>query len=216
MADDGLGGLGLRERKKKQTAIKVWRTAVDLFLEHGFDEVSVAQIAEAAEVSKMTVFNYFKTKEDLLLGPMEEHVEDLATAIRERPSGSSAVDAARAMVLRKIADRDPSIGLSESGNELALIQLIHRTPALARRALLWAIRGEVAAARALAEETGDELLAAVAAAQLSGVVSALTSEHHRRIIAGATPAEVARDAAERAERAFALVEKGLSTFAVRA
>ncbi|MYT73008.1 MULTISPECIES: TetR/AcrR family transcriptional regulator [unclassified Streptomyces] len=218
MADDGdgHGGLGLRERKKRQTAIKVWRTAADLFLEHGYDEVSVAQIAEAADVSKMTVFNYFKTKEDLLMGPMEEHVEDLARAIGERSPGSSAVDAARAMVLRKIADRDPSVGLSEQGNELALIQLIHRTPALARRALLWAVRGERAAAEALTAETGDSLLSAVAAAQLSGVVSALISDNHRRILAGESPGEVAADAAERAERAFALVDNGLSGFAVRA
>ncbi|MZD07260.1 TetR family transcriptional regulator [Streptomyces sp. SID5785] len=213
MADDGLG---LRERKKKQTALKVWRTAVDLFLEHGFDQVSVAQIAEAAEVSKMTVFNYFGTKEDLLMGPMEEHVEDLARAIEERPRGGSAVDAVRAMVLRKIADRDPSIGLSEQGNELALIQLINRTPALARRALLWSVQGEQAATRVLTEETGDALLSAVAASQLSGVVSALMNENHRRILAGAARDEVARGAVERAERAFALVEKGLSGFAVRA
>ncbi|WP_338698168.1 TetR/AcrR family transcriptional regulator [Streptomyces sp. Q6] len=215
MADDGTA-LGLRERKKKQTAIKVWRTAVDLFLEHGYEQVSVAQIAEAAEVSKMTVFNYFKTKEDLLMGPMEEHVEDLARAVEQRTPGASAVDAVRAMVLRKIAERDPSIGLSESGNELALIQLIHRTPALARRALLWSVRGERRAAEALAAETGDPLLAAVAAAQLAGVVSALMSENHRRILAGETPDAVAAHAEERAVRAFALVEKGLSDFAVRA
>ncbi|MEU6844156.1 TetR/AcrR family transcriptional regulator [Streptomyces sp. NPDC046716] len=216
MADGGHDGLGLRERKKKQTAIKVWRTAADLFLEHGYDEVSVAQIAEAADVSKMTVFNYFKTKEDLLMGPMEEHVEDLARAIAERAPGASATDAARAMVLRKIADRDPSIGLSEEGNELALIQLIQRTPALARRALLWSVRGERAAAQVLTEETGDSLLSAVAAAQLSGVVGALMSDNHRRILADESPDAVAADAPERAQQAFALVEKGLGGFAVRA
>ncbi|MFJ8823672.1 TetR/AcrR family transcriptional regulator [Streptomyces sp. NPDC102467] len=213
MADDGLG---LRERKKKQTALKVWRTAVDLFLEHGFDDVSVAQIAEAAEVSKMTVFNYFKTKEDLLMGPMEEHVEDLARALRERAPGWSAVDATRGMVLRKVAERDPSIGLSERGGELALIQLINGTPALARRALLWSVRGERLAAEVLTEETGDALLSSIAAAQLAGVVSALMSENHRRALAGESPADVAAGAPERVERAFALVEKGLSGFAVRA
>ncbi|MEV5607220.1 TetR/AcrR family transcriptional regulator [Streptomyces sp. NPDC052225] len=215
MAGEGAAP-GLRERKKKQTAIKVWRTAVDLFLEHGYDEVSVAQIAEAAEVSKMTVFNYFKTKEDLLMGPMEEHVEDLARAIEQRAPGASALDATRAMFLRKVAERDPSVGLSVDGNELALIQLINRTPALARRALLWSVRSERLAAEVLAAETGDPLLAAVAAAQLTGVVSALMNEHHRRILAGETPDAVAADAEERVERAFALVEKGLNDFAVRA
>ncbi|NEB81048.1 TetR family transcriptional regulator [Streptomyces sp. SID14478] len=209
-------GLGLRERKKKQTALKVWRTAVDLFLEHGYDQVSVAQIAEAAEVSKMTVFNYFKTKEDLLMGPMEEHVGDLARAIGSRAPGQSAAAATREMVLRKIAERDPSIGLSKQGGELALIQLINSTPALARRALLWTVRAEVMAAQVLTEETGDALLSSVAAAQLSGVIGALMSENHRRVLAGESADDVAADAPARAQRAFGLVEKGLSTFAVRA
>ncbi|MFD0551785.1 TetR/AcrR family transcriptional regulator [Streptomyces rectiviolaceus] len=80
--------LGLRARKKKQTAARIWRVAVDLCSERGFDHVSVAEIAEAAEVSKMTVFNYFGTKEGVIVSPMEEHVGDPARAVRERQPGS--------------------------------------------------------------------------------------------------------------------------------
>ncbi|MBO1337355.1 TetR/AcrR family transcriptional regulator [Streptomyces sp. VRA16 Mangrove soil] len=213
MADDGLG---LRERKKMQTARKVWRTAVDLFLEHGYDQVSVAQIAEAAEVSKMTVFNYFKTKEDLLMGPMEEHIEDLANALRERAAGESAVVAAHRQFLAMVEARDPSIGLSGDRRQLDLIHLVTSTPALTRRAYLWSVRSELRAAEVLTEETGDPLLSAVAAAQLVGVRSALISDHHRRLLAGEPVEEIAGAAAERAGRAFALVEQGLKGFAVRA
>ena len=49
--------MGLRERKKLQTAMRIYRTAVELFLEKSFDAVSVQEIADAADVSKMTVFN---------------------------------------------------------------------------------------------------------------------------------------------------------------
>ncbi|MFK8847602.1 TetR/AcrR family transcriptional regulator [Streptomyces sp. Ac-502] len=80
--------LGLRERKKLQTERRVWRTAVELFLERGFEKVSVQEIAAAAEVSKMTVFNYYGSKEDLVLKPMEHHAEDAARAVHSRAPGS--------------------------------------------------------------------------------------------------------------------------------
>src|SRR3954452_12818478 len=109
MADEAMG---LRERKKLQTAMRIYRTAVELFVERGFDAVSVAEIADAAEVSKMTVFNYFGTKEDLVFRPTEEHFGDAARAFREREPGESAVDAVRRQFLDMVEARDPSIGLN--------------------------------------------------------------------------------------------------------
>src|SRR5690242_21571654 len=79
--------MGLRERKKLETARAVRRAAIDLFLERGFDDVSVAEIAAAANVSKMTVFNYLPSKEDLLFMPMEEQTEEMAEVVRDRPAG---------------------------------------------------------------------------------------------------------------------------------
>ena len=58
---------GLRERKKEQTRQLIAETARRLFSERGFDRVTVAEVARAAEVSEQTVFNYFPTKEDLVL-----------------------------------------------------------------------------------------------------------------------------------------------------
>lgn len=77
-------GMSLRERKKLQTRHRLLAAATELFAERGFDKVSVAEIAEAADVSKMTVFNYFSGKEDLVLAPMEQHVGDVARAVRNR------------------------------------------------------------------------------------------------------------------------------------
>src|SRR3954447_804964 len=69
----------LRERKKRETRQHISDVATGLFLEHGFDEVRVADVARAAGVSEKTVYNYFETKEALLLH-REQHMEELIRA----------------------------------------------------------------------------------------------------------------------------------------
>jgi AcrR family transcriptional regulator len=59
-------GLGLRERKKQATAERLYRTALALFRERGYDATTVEEIAQAAEVAKGTFFNYFPTKDAVL------------------------------------------------------------------------------------------------------------------------------------------------------
>src|SRR4051812_43244994 len=91
--------LGLRERKKHRTRELLAETAWRLSAERGFDQVTVAEIASAAEVSEATVFNYFPTKEDLVFHRMERFEQELLTAIRERASGESIVQAFGRFVL---------------------------------------------------------------------------------------------------------------------
>ena len=81
--------LGLRERKKQQTRRAISDAAMRLFLERGFDQVSVAEVARAADVSEETVFNYFPTKEDLVYERMDTFEHELLAAVRERPVGES-------------------------------------------------------------------------------------------------------------------------------
>ncbi|MFB7247923.1 TetR/AcrR family transcriptional regulator [Streptomyces populi] len=207
--------MGLRERKKLQTAMRIYRTAVALFAERGFDNVSVQEIADAAEVSKMTVFNYFGTKEDLVFSPIEEHFGDLARAVRERRSGESAVDAVRRQFLELVENRDPSVGLHSEPFARQVHRVVRETPVLMERAFLAAQKGTRDLAAALAEETGDPTLATIAAAMLSAARNTLIEEHHRRAAAGESPDAVAADAPRLAERAFALVENGLAGYARR-
>ncbi|MFD9909943.1 TetR/AcrR family transcriptional regulator [Streptomyces sp. NPDC059063] len=216
-AQEGAGPeLGLRERKKRQTAERIWLAAVDLFVERGFDKVSVAEIAAAADVSKMTVFNYFGTKEDLLLSRMERYVPDAADAVRNRAPGESAAEALRARLLELIEVRDPSLGLSDNPRTIEILRLIAETPVLLHRAHRFHLRGQRLLADVLAEETGEPVLAEVAAAQLIGVRNAVFAEVQRRRAAGASLDEAAEAAAQLARDAFDLVEKGLSGYAVKA
>ena len=82
--------LGLRERKKLKTREEIAAAAMRLFGERGFDAVTVAEIARAAEVSEKTVFNYFPSKEDLIVHRGQEKTAALIEAIRElTPAGRS-------------------------------------------------------------------------------------------------------------------------------
>jgi AcrR family transcriptional regulator len=76
---------GLRERKKRIMRQQLSDTATRLFMEHGFDAVRVADVAEACGVSEATVFNYFQTKEALVLDRLEETMASL-------PGGLGAPD----------------------------------------------------------------------------------------------------------------------------
>ena len=79
---------GLRERKKRRVRQKISDVATAMFLVHGFDNVTVAQIAAACEVSEQTVFNYFPTKESMFFDRSEAMTNAVADAVRERGSAS--------------------------------------------------------------------------------------------------------------------------------
>ena len=91
-----------RERKKRETRAAISRVATKLFFERGFDAVTVDDVARAAKVSKMTVFNYFARKEDLLFDREPEGIEILRAA-RANRGKKTIVAALRAEVARLVA-----------------------------------------------------------------------------------------------------------------
>src|SRR5579864_833929 len=93
---------GLRERKKLQTRRHIFEVARRLFDERGFESVTVAEVARAADVSEVTVFNYFPTKEDLFYGGMQFFEEELLEAVRRRPRGETAARALRRRLLESV------------------------------------------------------------------------------------------------------------------
>lgn len=92
---------GLRERKKQRTRQAISDIATRLFAERGFETVTMAEIAAAADVSVGTIFNYFSSKEELFFDRADEVLALLRTAIRERPAGQTILGAVDA-VLRPV------------------------------------------------------------------------------------------------------------------
>src|SRR5437868_14238818 len=93
---------GLRERKKQQTRQQIFEAARKLFAERGFDAVTVADIARLADVSEVTVFNYFPNKEDLFFAGMQFFEEQLLQAVRMRPRGEPAIRALKRRLLESV------------------------------------------------------------------------------------------------------------------
>ena len=87
--------LGLRERKKQQTRDRIANEGLRLFAERGYDETTLADIADAAEVAPRTIFAYFDSKEDIVLCKELTFLETLKHKLDERPPGTTTVDALR-------------------------------------------------------------------------------------------------------------------------
>ncbi|MFG1670222.1 TetR/AcrR family transcriptional regulator [Streptomyces sp. Y7] len=206
MSDDGTSEPGLRERKKRRMYETVSETAIRLFVEKGFDAVSVAEVAAAAEISKPTLFRYFPVKEDLVLYRIADHEDEAARVVREGPT---PVEALRRHFLEGIERRDPITGLNDHPAVLAFHSLVYGTPALVARMYAYLERSEAA----LAEALGGGLDARLAAGQIVAVRRILAEENWRRVSAGEPVAEVQKDAVTAAERAFGLLEAGLPPLA---
>lgn len=202
---------GLRELKKQQTRQAISDHATRLFIERGFDKVTIADVAAAAQVAKMTVTNYFPRKEDLALDHQDEFVASLARTVAARPAGDSAFGALRAAYRGAIARQDPVLGFS--GPMFA--RMIADSPALTARLRDFHDLREQALAGELARETGDVVRARVAAALLAAVHRTLFEETLRRTLDGQSNPEIAAALAVSTEEAFAVLEPALRDYAVR-
>ncbi|QKV96893.1 TetR family transcriptional regulator [Streptomyces sp. NA02950] len=218
------GETGLRERKKQRMYRTISETAISLFLQRGFDEVSVADVAAAAEVSKPTLFRYFASKEDLALHRFADHEDEAARVVGDRVEGEPPLEALRRHFLAGLERHDPVTGLNDDPDILAFHRLLYGTPSLVARLFAYIGRSEDALARALSEagpgpgpgstEGGPEdITARLAAGQIITVQRILAQDNWRRIEAGATAWGVQPEAVEAAERAFTMLRSGLVPYA---
>jgi AcrR family transcriptional regulator len=139
--------MGRRERKKAATRAAILDAATALFLERGFDGVSVREIADKADVSPKTVFTHFPQKEALVFSDEDERHERLVAAVSGRPPGTTISDALKAHYLSEIA-------AMRSGPQRQILTLMEETPALIDYAEKMWFRHEDALAAAIAKELG--------------------------------------------------------------
>ncbi len=172
--------ISLRERKKQLTYRAISDAAIAMFLERGFDKVSVAEVAAAADISKPTLFRYFPAKEDLALHRFADHEDEAARVVDGRSPDESPLAALHRHFLAGLDRRDPVTGLCDVPQVLAFHRLLYGTPALVARLYAYQGRSEAALARAL----GDGVAARLAAGQIVAVLRILAEENWRRIDAG--------------------------------
>jgi AcrR family transcriptional regulator len=203
--------LGLRERKKQQTRQLIFETASRLFRERGFDAVTVAEVARAADVSDLTVFNYFPTKADLYFGRMEFFEERLLAAVAERPDGEPVLNPFRRLII------DGAAQFSDVNAE----RIARAAPAIAASRALQIHEREVVARYArrladlLAREThtlpSDPVPIAVATAMF-GAHRAVVEYVRAEVLAGHRGPALAARVQAQATRVFAVLEAGIADY----
>ncbi|MDF2558846.1 MAG: TetR family transcriptional regulator [Microbacterium sp.] len=143
--------LGRRERKKAATRKAISDVATMMFLERGFDNVSIREVADAADVSPTTVFAHFPQKEALVFDEDDEQRDRLVSAVRDRPSGSTINRA-----IHDFYSAELRANVDEHGNDVTRIfmRFLNETPALRDYAEKMWLRHEDALAEAIADELG--------------------------------------------------------------
>lgn len=191
------------ERGGPRTRARIAETASGLFAERGFDAVTVAEVARAAGVSSVTVFNHFPRKEDLFFDRTDEAVELVRSAVRDRSEGVDVVTALHDAVGRMLDDRHPLTGADPRA--APFFATVASSPALVGRArgigaeLQEVLATELAAAP---DFTGDGPL--VAAFFVAGYATVL-SEVGRALVAGEQPDDQLAGIRERFDRVFAVL-----------
>jgi AcrR family transcriptional regulator len=205
----------LRERKKRMTRQAILDAAERLFAERGYERVTVAQIADAANIAVKTLFTYFDSKEDLVFGGEDEMRDAILAAVGTRPAGTSPLEAMRSF-LKDLAAQDESASGVETFHAA-----YGSVPQLHSRMLLMFEHFEQAVAAQLDAETGPahgpaDPAPRLAAAQLVSLLRLTTSEEARAYIASQAEAERGRALREWIDRSADLLAGGLAGYAVRA
>ena len=191
-----------RSRKRLATRQGISNVATRLFAERGFDHVTIDEIAAAADVGRMTVFNHFARKEDLFFDRDEEGRETLREALRQRDPRVAPIEALRLLAHRLVAERSPYVEFSAASQ--GFMETIAGSETLKARAR--AIRDELAqvVTAALSECVGrepDDPAAHLAAHLLLATWTAALVQAHRIF-------RRSRDTAEAKALFLALVDKG--------
>jgi len=211
MLDNVIEAPGLRERRKIRIRERIAATAHRLFLERGFDRVSITDVAREAEVSRRTLFAYFPTKEDLVLQRFADHEDELARAVRARREDQAPLEAVREALLDGLRRRDPNTGLNDDPEIIAFLRLVTSTESLAARLTRYTARSIDALEVALRDAGFNQLTARLTSAQVIAVQRELTVMNHASLSGGESAAARYPKAVRATKRAFGLLQNGLDS-----
>ena len=213
---------GLRERKKRLMRQRLSDTATLMFLERGFDDVRVSQVAEACGVSEKTVFNYFPTKESLVLDRLETTLESLRTGLAA--PAVPPVQAALAILDRELsgmtawlAAQDDPVRAGQAMQRFG--DLIRATPSLRAYQADMMSQFVSVAAEVLAVRAGmstDDPEPQIAARALLGLWHIQAESLRKHLDGVRAPGQVHEMVTADVRRAARLIDAGLHSFAALA
>lgn len=215
---------GLRERKKAKTRLAISQIATKLFNERGFDAVTVAEIAAAAEVSVATIFNYFETKEDLFFDREGEIIAAHCRFVRQRKAGESITEALLRAFHAAIDDALPPITSADGcvvrtiEAQVEFVRTIEASPALRARARYALDKTEAALTETIADETGaakGDPTPRVVAAMVLSIERILMDDARAAVLRGDAPVAAKRRLRRTCDHAFELLENGVRGYGRR-
>ena len=196
------------ERGGPETRRRIAGVASRLFLERGFDAVTVAEVAKAAGVSSVTVFNHFPRKEDLFLDRSGDAADLLRAAVRERPDGVDVLEALRAMTSRLVDEGHALAGVDV--RSASFFRTVAESPALIARSREVADQVQQLLATELDRDTRFGGDAALFAAFFVAGYSTVLVDAARRIIDGVAAEDLATLQRERFESLFEALRYGVA------
>ena len=173
--------------------------------------MTVTRIAAEAEVSKRTLFAYFPSKEDLVIGAFADHQNEPAQVVASRQPDTGALATLRDHFISGLRAHDPATGLDDHPHTLAFVAMVLSTPALQARLLTYQFAAENALADALARDPHPftESKARLVAAQILAVERTLANENRHRLNTGETADQRLPHAITDALGAFDLLSNGI-------
>jgi AcrR family transcriptional regulator len=209
---------GLRERKKRLMRQQISDTATAMFLERGFDEVKITEVADACGVSEKTIYNYFPTKESLILDREEEMADDIRRTLGPGAPKISPVEATIEILelsMKELFDYWQASEPKDVSMLREFVELIESTPALRAAHFDMMDRHVQVAATAMAQRAGvdpDDPEPQIAAIALVGLWRIYFRALVKYSYENATPLEVRDAVMKEVRRAARLIDTGVWSF----